>query len=193
TTLFRSGKITAGSCAATPAASRCAGKQRLFVRLEAAFGGAEQQRRVVRRSSEEVDNAGECVDTMQRGAGAFENLDGVHAFEGDGEVEVVVRGLAVVDAESVEQDERLLEAAAAEDEIGLRTAGPALLEEDRGVLAQEIERGFGGQRFLFQGQHDYGTGRLREGDRRGRAQHHHGFRSRGNGGGRRSGWVLGGS
>src|SRR5665213_4057933 len=100
---------------------------------------------------------------MQRGAVTFENLDGVHGFKGDGEVEVVVRGLAVVDAESIEQDQSLFEAAAAQDKIGLGAAGAALLEKDRGVLAKEIEWGFSGECFVFERKHHNGAGRLGEG------------------------------
>ena len=114
-------------------AARCAGKEGLFVGSEAAFGGAQKERVVIGRGGEEVDDARERVDAVQRGAGAFKHLDGVHGFEGDGEIEVVVRGLAVVDAEAVEQDQGLLKAAAAKDEVGLarrlRRAASRKMEE----------------------------------------------------------------
>lgn len=106
---------------------------------------------MVGRGGEEIDNATECVDSMKSGTGALENLDRVHGFERDGQVEVVVRGLAVVDAESVEQDEGLLEAAAAQDEIGLAAAGATLLEEDGRVVAEKLERGFGGEFWPLRG------------------------------------------
>ena len=113
--------------------------------------GAQAQRVVVGRGSEKIDDAAERVDAVQRGARAFENLDRVHRLEGNGQVEVVVRGLAVVDAEAVEQDQSLLKAAAAQNDVGLGAAGAALLEKDRGVLTQKIVRGFGGELFAFEG------------------------------------------
>ena len=106
---------------------------------------------MVRGGGEEIDNATEGVDSVERGAGAFENLDGVHGLKGDGEIEVVVRGLAVVDAEAVEEHKRLFEAAATQDDVGLATAGAALFQKYGGVLAEEILRRFGGEPFALQG------------------------------------------
>ena len=142
---------------------------------------------MIGRGSKKIDDARERVDAVERGTGAFKNLDGVHGFKRDRKVEIVVRGLAVVDAEAVEQDQRLLKAAAAQDEIGLRAACAALLKENGGVLAQEIERGFGGQLFAFERQNLYGARRLGKRYGRCRAEHHHGFRADRNGGGGRLG------
>ena len=89
----------------------------------------------------------------------------VHGVEGNRKIEIVMRGLAVVDTKSIEQDQRLLKAAAAQDDIGLRTAGAALLEKDGRVLAEKIERCFGGELFSFEGQYDDGARRLCQGHR----------------------------
>jgi len=128
---------------------------------------------------------------MECGPGAFENLDRVHGFERDRQIEVVVRGLAVVDAEAVEQDKGLLKAAAPQDEIGLAAASATLLKEDGRVLAEEFERRLGGEFLVFEGQYFHGAWRL--GQRYGccGAEDHHGFSARGNGGGWRSRRSLG--
>ena len=93
------------------------------------------------RGGDEVDDSAECIGPVQSGAGAFENLDGVHGLERDGEIEIVVRGLSIVDAEAVDEDEGLSEAAAAKNYIGLSAACTALLDECRAVVTEEIERG----------------------------------------------------
>ena len=51
-----------------------------------------------------------------------------------------MRGLAVVDAKAIEQDERLCEAAAAQSDVGLRASCSALFQKNRGIVAQWIER-----------------------------------------------------
>ncbi len=124
---------------------------------------------------QEIDHAAERIDAMQRRAGAFKNLNRVHRLERNGQVEIVVRGLAVVDAEAIEQYQGLLKAASAQHEIGLRAAGAALFEKDGRVLAQKIERSFGGQLFAFERQNLYGARRLGKRHGSGGAEHHHGF------------------
>ena len=48
-------------------------------------------------------------------------------------------GLWVVDAETVEEDEGLLEGGASEGEVGLDAVGGAGLEVEGGVLAEEVD------------------------------------------------------
>ena len=91
------------------------------------------------RGGDEVDDSAECIGPVQSGPGAFENLDGVHGLERDGEIEIVVRGLSIVDAEAVDEDEGLSEAAAAKDYIGLSAACTALFDEGGGIAAKKIE------------------------------------------------------
>ena len=62
----------------------------------------------------------------------------------------------------------------------------ALFEKDGRVLAEEVERGFGGELFAFEGEDDDGAGRLGERHGRGGTEDHHGFSAGGNGR-----WTLG--
>ena len=86
-----------------------------------------------------------------------------------------MRGLRVVDAEPVEQHQRLLKAASAKHQVGLSSAGAALFQKNRRVLAQKILRRLGGKRFCFHRQNFHGALRLGQRHRRGRAQHNHGL------------------
>ena len=87
---------------------------------------------------DEVDGAAEGVGAVEGGAGAVEDVDAGDGFEGDGDVEVEVAGLGVVDAEAVEEDEGLLEGGAADGEVGLDAVAAAGLEVEGGVEAEEV-------------------------------------------------------
>ncbi len=75
----------------------------------------------------------------------MEDVDSGDGVEGDGDVEVEVAGLGVVDAEAVKEDEGLLEGGAAEGEVGLDAVGGAGLEVEGCVLAEEIDDGVRGE------------------------------------------------
>jgi hypothetical protein len=62
----------------------------------------------------EIDRAADGVGAVEGAARAVEDIDAGDGVEGDGDVEVQVAGLGVVDAETVEEDEGLLERGAAE-------------------------------------------------------------------------------
>ena len=68
----------------------------------------------------------------------MEDFDAGEGVEGDGDVEVEVAGLGVVDAEAVEEDEGLFEGGAADGEVGLNAVGRAGLEVEGGVLAEIV-------------------------------------------------------
>ena len=55
-----------------------------------------------------------------------------------GDVEVQMPGLGIVDAEAVQENERLLEGGAPNREVGLNTVGRARLEVERGVLPEVV-------------------------------------------------------
>jgi hypothetical protein len=67
-----------------------------------------------------------------------EDFDAGDGVEGDRDVEVEVACLGVVDAEAVEEDERLLKGGAADREVGLHTVGGTGLEVEGGVLAEVV-------------------------------------------------------
>ena len=72
----------------------------------------------------------------------------------------MVRGLAVVDAEAIQQHQRLLEGSSAQNKIGLPAARAALLQIDRGVLTQQLLRRLQQEHLVFDRQYDHGSGRL---------------------------------
>ena len=92
---------------------------------------------------EEIDGAADGVGAVEGGTGAVEDVDAGDGVEGNGDVEVQVAGLGVVDAETVEEDEGLLEGGATEGEVGLDAVGCAGLEVERRILAEEIDDGVG--------------------------------------------------
>jgi hypothetical protein len=77
-----------------------------------------------------------------------EDVDAGDGVERDGDVEVEVAGLGVVDAEAVEEDEGLLEGGAAEGEVGLDSVGGSGLQVERRVLAEEVDDGVGDERLV---------------------------------------------
>ena len=78
----------------------------------------------------------------------MEDVDAGDGVEGDGDVEVEVAGLGVVDAETIEEDEGLLEGGAAEGQVGLDAIGGAGLQVEGGVLAEEVDDGVGDERLV---------------------------------------------
>ena len=88
---------------------------------------------------DEVDGSADGVGAVEGGAGAVQDFDAGDGVERDGDVEVEVAGLGVVDAEAVEQEEGLLEGGAADGEVGLDSGGGAGLEVERGVLAEVVD------------------------------------------------------
>jgi hypothetical protein len=85
---------------------------------------------------EEVYGASDGVGAVEGGTGTVEDFDAGEGVEGDGDVQVEVASLGVVDAEAVEEDEGLLEGGAADGEIGLDAGGGSGLEVEGGVLAE---------------------------------------------------------
>ena len=103
---------------------------------------------VRRARGDEVDGAADGVGAVEGGAGAVEDVDAGDGVERDGDVEVEVAGLGVVDAEAVEQDERLLEGGAADGEVGLHAVGGAGLEVEGGVEAEVVDDAVEEQRLV---------------------------------------------
>jgi hypothetical protein len=68
-----------------------------------------------------------------------EDFDAGDGVERDGDVEVEVAGLGVVDAETIDEDEGLLEGGAADGEIGLDSEWGAGLEVKGGVLTEIVD------------------------------------------------------
>jgi hypothetical protein len=97
---------------------------------------------------EEVDRAAYGVGAVKRAAGAVKDVDSGDGVEGDGDVEIQVARLGIVDAKAVEQDEGLLEGGAAEGEVGLDAVGGAGLQVEGGVLAEEIDDGVRNERLV---------------------------------------------
>jgi hypothetical protein len=94
-----------------------------------------------------------------------EDVDAGDGVEGDGDVEVEVAGLGVVDAEAVQEDEGLLEGGAAEGKVSLNAVGGAGLEVEGGVLAEEVDDGVGDERLVARG--DEVDGAIAFGEREG--------------------------
>ena len=69
----------------------------------------------------------------------MEDVDAGDGVERDGNIEVQVAGLGVVDTQTVEQDEGLLEGGTAKGEVGLYAVRGAGLEVEGGVLAEEVD------------------------------------------------------
>ena len=97
---------------------------------------------------EEIDGAADGVGAVEGAARAVEDVDVGDGAEWDGDVEVEMAGLGVVDAEAVEEDDGLLEGGAAEGEIGLDAVGCAGLQVEGGVLAEEIYDAVGDERLV---------------------------------------------
>ncbi len=77
---------------------------------------------------------------MQRRTGAVQHLNRVHRVERYGQVEIVMRGLAVVDAKAIQQHQRLFKSSSTKNQVSLPAARAALFEIDRRVLAQQLLR-----------------------------------------------------
>ena len=69
----------------------------------------------------------------------MQDVDAGDGVERDGDVEVEVAGLGIVDAEAVDEDEGLLEGGAADGEVGLDAFGGAGLHVERRVGAEQID------------------------------------------------------
>ncbi len=128
---------------------------------------------MIGRSGEKVHHAAQCIDAMECRSRAFKRLDRIDGVHRQRQIEIVVRGLRIVDAEAVEQHQRLLETAAAHDDVGLPAARAALLKKNRGVFAQKILRRLGGQRLPLHGENIDRTLGLGKRYRRGRPQNDH--------------------
>ena len=170
------GKIALRGHAATQAAARSARQQRFLVRLEAALARAQKDRALIGSGGQKIHHPAQSVHAVQRGTRAFEHLDRVHRLQRHGQIEIVVRCLRVINAEAVEQHQRLLKAAAAQHQVSLSAARAALFEKNRRVRAQKILRRLGGQRFSLHRQNLHGALRLGQRHGRGRAEHDHSFR-----------------
>lgn len=83
--------------------------------------------------------------------------------------------LRIVHAKAVEQHQGLRKAPTLKHDVRLPTAGATLLDEDRRVLPQHIERRLGSKLHGLERQHDYGPRRLSERNESGGAEHNHGF------------------
>ena len=94
----------------------------------------------------------------------MEDVDSGDGVEWDGDVEVEVAGLGVVDAEAVEQDEGLLEGGAAEGEVGLDAVAGAGLEVEGGVLAEEVDDAVGDEGLVARGEDVDGAVAFGEGE-----------------------------
>ena len=127
----------------------------------------------MRSCGEKVDRAAQRVRSVQGRSSAVQDLNRVHGFERDRQIEIMVRSLAIVDAEAVQEHQRLLEAAASQRQIGLRATGATLFEEDRGIAALWVERRGQRKRILPKRQNQYGAGRLGKRHWRRRTQNHH--------------------
>ena len=73
----------------------------------------------------------------------MEDVDAGDGVERDGNVEVEMAGLGIVDAEAVDEDEGLLESSAADGEVGLHAFGGAGLEVEGRVGAEEVDGAVG--------------------------------------------------
>ena len=119
--------------------------------VAAASGAGDDSEAWGGRLGEEVDGAADGVGAVEGDAGAVEDVDAGDGVEWDGDVEVEVAGLGIVDAEAVEEDEGLLEGGAAEGEVGLDAVGGAGLQVEGGVLTEEVDDGVGGEGLLARG------------------------------------------
>ena len=69
----------------------------------------------------------------------MKDIDTGDGVEWDGNVEVEVAGFWVVDSQTIDEDERLLEGSATNGEIGLNAFGGAGLHIERWIGAEEID------------------------------------------------------
>jgi hypothetical protein len=92
---------------------------------------------------------GEAVRT-----GAVQHFNRVHGVKRNGQVEVVMRGLAVVDAKAIQQHQGLLEGTSAQNHIRLSAARATLFEKDRRILTQQLLRRLQRKSLAFDRQHD---------------------------------------
>ena len=112
---------------------------------------------LLRALGDEVDCAADGVGAVEGAAGAVEDFDAGDGVEGDGDVEVQVRGLGVVDAQAVEQEEGLLEGGATDGEVGLNSVGAAGLKVEGGVQAEDVDDAVVEQRLVARVEDFYGA------------------------------------
>lgn len=113
---------------------------------------------------EEIDSAADGVGAVEGAAGSVEDVDAGDGVEGDGDIEVEVAGLGVVDAETVEEDEGLFEGGAAEGQVGLDAVCCARLKVEGGVLAEEVDDGVGDEGLVARGDEVDGAVAFGEGE-----------------------------
>jgi hypothetical protein len=65
-----------------------------------------------------------------------QNVDAGDGVEGDGDVQIKVPGLGIVDAQAVDEDKGLLEGGAADGEVGLDAFGGAGLQVEGWVKTE---------------------------------------------------------
>ena len=112
---------------------------------------------------------------MQRRTCSVQHFNRVHRVELNGQVEIVMRGLAVVDAEAIQQHQRLLKRSSTQDQVSLSAARATLFEIDRRVLPQKLLRRFQRESLSFDRQHHDRSGRLGQRHRDWRTKNHHGL------------------
>ena len=89
---------------------------------------------------DDVDGAADGVGAVDRRPAAEQDFDALDVEQRHRDVAVVVPRLGVVEAGAVDQHQRLAEAGAADGEVGLDAARPALAHLDAGHQPQRVDR-----------------------------------------------------
>ena len=107
---------------------------------------------------DDVDGAADRVRAVHRGAAAEQHLDALDVEQRHRDVAVVMPRLGVVETGAVDEHQRLAEAGAADREVGLDAARPALAHLDARDQPQRVDRLRQRQpREIFAGQDDDGA------------------------------------
>ena len=117
----------------------------LLVGSEVSEGSARPDLRPFRRARNEVDHAADCIRSVQGRSGAFQDLESGDRLERNGDIQIVMPGLHVIEPKSVEKHERLAEPASPDREVTLEAIWRPLSQVDGRVEPQEIGEGVGQQ------------------------------------------------
>ncbi len=86
-----------------------AAQKRLFALSKAAAARQHLEAAGRRYGGEKVDHATQRIGTIQSRSRAMQHFDRAHGLQGNRQIQIVMRSLRVVEAQPVQQDQRLLE------------------------------------------------------------------------------------
>ena len=96
--------------------------------------------RSLRTPRHQVDHAADGIRTVHGRTRPLQDLDPLHGVERHRHVEIMVPGLRVIQAQAVEQDQRLAEGCSPDRHVALHQVGRPLPEIERRIQPEKIRQ-----------------------------------------------------